>query len=277
MRTRNWILKVRKVFPPEQAEVLEEMVDLLDELVKVGDFNELKAIVADLARAQKELAEAQKRTEQRLEELAEAQKKTEQRLEELAEAQKRTEQRLEELAEAQKRTEQRLEELAEAQKRTEQRLEELAEAQKETEKELRTLAREHQETRKQIGGLSHTASYLLEDRSYRGLPELLKKEYGIEITEPLKRDRFKLNGKRIEVNIIGKGIKEGKEIWIVGEAKSQLKKKDVDAFLRRRQDFERLFPGEKLYVLVTYMDVGEAAEYARKKDIKVYYSYQFPV
>jgi hypothetical protein len=38
----------------------------------------------------------------------------------LAEAQKRTEQRVEELAEAQKRTEQRVEELAEAQKRTEQ-------------------------------------------------------------------------------------------------------------------------------------------------------------
>jgi hypothetical protein len=40
----------------------------------------------------------------------------------LAEAQQRTEQRVEELAEAQRRTEQRVEELAEAQRRTEQRI-----------------------------------------------------------------------------------------------------------------------------------------------------------
>ncbi|BCX03146.1 MAG: hypothetical protein KatS3mg053_1084 [Candidatus Roseilinea sp.] len=59
------------------------------------------------------LAEAQRRTEQRVEELAEAQRRTDQRLEELAEAQRRTEQRVEELAEA-------LQELAEAQRRTEE-------------------------------------------------------------------------------------------------------------------------------------------------------------
>ncbi|MBI3913908.1 MAG: hypothetical protein HY327_06950 [Chloroflexi bacterium] len=56
----------------------------------------------------RELTEAQKRTEQRVEELAEAQVRTEQRVEELMEAQARTEQRVEELVEAQKRTEQRL-------------------------------------------------------------------------------------------------------------------------------------------------------------------------
>ncbi|MFN0147924.1 MAG: hypothetical protein ACKVT1_15580 [Dehalococcoidia bacterium] len=57
----------------------------------------LTAIVADLATKVGELAEAQKRTEARLEELAEAQKRTETRLEELAEAQKRTEDRLDDV------------------------------------------------------------------------------------------------------------------------------------------------------------------------------------
>jgi len=51
----------------------------------------------------------------------------------------------------------------------------------------------------------------------------------------------------------------------------------VEAFLKRREVFEKLFPGEKIYLLVTYMDVGDAAEYAQKKNIKVYYSYQFPL
>ncbi|GAB4504023.1 MAG: hypothetical protein Fur0043_10160 [Anaerolineales bacterium] len=44
----------------------------------------------------------------------------------MAEAQRRTEQRVEELAEAQRRTEQRVEELAEAQKRTDQKVDRLA-------------------------------------------------------------------------------------------------------------------------------------------------------
>ena len=57
----------------------------LQQTVTKDDFRELKQVVA-------ELAEAQKRTEVRLEELAEAQKRTEVRLEELAQAQKRTEQ-----------------------------------------------------------------------------------------------------------------------------------------------------------------------------------------
>jgi hypothetical protein len=89
------------------AEVLEEfpselrlpLVRLVDELkaefkVQRTDFEDLKAIVRDLAKAQQELAEAQKRTEHRIEELVEAQKRTEHRIEELVEAQKRTENEL---------------------------------------------------------------------------------------------------------------------------------------------------------------------------------------
>ncbi|MGE0825738.1 MAG: PD-(D/E)XK nuclease family protein [Candidatus Binatia bacterium] len=75
---------------PEELRVpIARLVDALkDELgVKRADFDELKAIVRDLA-------EAQKRTEVRIEELAEAQKRTEVRVEELAEAQKRTEDEL---------------------------------------------------------------------------------------------------------------------------------------------------------------------------------------
>jgi predicted nuclease with TOPRIM domain len=87
----------------------------------------------------RELAEAQRRTEQRVEELAEAQRRTEQRVEELAEAQRRTEQRVEELAEAQRRTEQRVEELAEAQRRTEQQIVELIAAQRRTEQRVSRL------------------------------------------------------------------------------------------------------------------------------------------
>src|SRR4030067_3689752 len=73
------------------AGVIGAMYEELKNSVTKVEFNELKEVVKDLA-------EAQKRTELRVEELAEAQKRTELRIEEFAEAQRS-------LAEAQKRTE----------------------------------------------------------------------------------------------------------------------------------------------------------------------------
>ncbi|MCM8816509.1 MAG: chordopoxvirus fusion protein [Candidatus Omnitrophica bacterium] len=89
--------KINDVFPDPQREVLLDFADVLDSTVKVSDFNELKSIVADLAKSQKELAEAQKRTEERLNSLTV-------RVEELAEAQKRTEMALSKLAEEHEKT-----------------------------------------------------------------------------------------------------------------------------------------------------------------------------
>jgi len=284
--------KLAGVFLPEQATVLAEVIhEAYTDLVKTGDFNELKEIVRDLSVKMGELAEAQKRTEQRAEELAEAQKETQKEvgrldraLQELAEAQKETQKEvgrldraLQELAEAQKRTEQRVEELAEAQKRTEQRAEELAEAQKRTEEELRKLVGEHNETRKQLGGLSTTVGYRLEDEAFKALPGLLKKDFGLLVRGRLLRKYVKDNrGRHVEVNIIGEGEKNGEVYTIVGESKSQLSKGDVDDFIRRRLNrlegvFPKIFP-----VLVTHMiSQPDAEDYAREKGIAVYYSYDF--
>jgi len=67
--------------------ILEEIERQQKERVTKDEFRELKEIVADLA-------EAQKKTEQRINELADAQKKTEQRINELADAQKKTEEEI---------------------------------------------------------------------------------------------------------------------------------------------------------------------------------------
>jgi hypothetical protein len=72
-------------FPEPQADLLAHVfVESHDELVTKAELNELTGVVSDLAVNVKDLSEAQKRTEERVEQLAEAQS-------ELAEAQKRTE------------------------------------------------------------------------------------------------------------------------------------------------------------------------------------------
>ncbi len=179
-----------------------------------------------------------------------------------------------ELKEIVKELGKRVEELAEAQKRTEQRLNELAEAQKRTEEELRKLISEHRKTREQLGGLSHTVGYILEDRSYVALPHLLSKEFGIEVEE-IKRDFVELAPNRYEeLNIIGKGKKNGTPVWILGECKTQLRKKDVDSFLKKISRIEHLFPGEKFLVMVTYQTSPQVRHYIKQKGIKLYFSYE---
>ena len=116
-----------------------------------------------------------------------------------------------EIAEAQR-------ELAEAQKRTEQRVEELAEAQKRTEEEVRNLAMGLNNTREHLGGVTRTLGYAFENEAYRMLPRLLKERYALEIKERIIR--AEVGGK--EINFFGKAEREGREVYIVGEAKVRL-------------------------------------------------------
>ncbi len=277
---------------PAAAEKIVEVIgsvyeELRNSVTKI-EFNELKEIVRDLAEAQKrtetrleELAEAQKRTETRVEELADAQKRTEARMEELAEAQKRTEARMEELAGAQKRTEARMEELAGAQAKTEIRVGELAAGLSRLEKTVEDLVGEMkrvkvtiQELRQEIGGLSHAVGYGLEDKSYVGLPPVLKRDHSIVVEGRLKRGFLEISrNKFIEINIWGHGEQNGNPVEIVGEAKTQLKKRDVDKFV---QTLENLKPhvASSIYPLfLTYQTSPAVSQYTKDKGIDLYFTY----
>ena len=221
-------------FKAPLIKVLELFREEVADTVKRSDFEELKAVVARLARSQEELVEAQKRTEKRVEELAEAQKRTEKRVEELAEAQKRTEE------------------------------------------EVKSLSRALKETRKEVGGLSNTIGYSLENEAFKALPALLKDEFGLEVEGRLKRKFLKdSKGRQIEVNILGKARKNGQEVVIIGESKSQLSRKDVDAFLKRLTYLESTIQGDKFCLFVTHMTRPEIVAYAKEKGIRVYFSYEF--
>jgi len=180
------------------------------------EFNELKEVV-------RELAEAQKRTEARVEELAEAQKRTEARIEELAEAQKETQKEVARLDRA-------LNELAEAQKKTEQRVEELAEAQKRTEEEIKKLATGLKQTRDMVAGLSDTVGYGLEDRIFPYMERFARKEYGIKVEVLDRRNILYPDGRFDEVNIYVEGKRNGKKAYLIGECKARPSKRDIKRF-----------------------------------------------
>lgn len=223
--------------------IKKEIIKIIDERIKEAhvtreDFSELKGIV-------KELAEAQKRTEIRVEELAEAQKRTEIRVEELAEAQKRTEARVEELAAAQKRTEE----------------------------EIRKLAIGLNNLRGEVGGLARSFGYAFENEAYRMLPKALKDKFGIEIKEKLIRTQIGDH----EINILGFGSRNGSDVVIVGEVKTRLERMEVFDELEEKVKVTREEYKDKeiVKVLVTHFATRSILKAAQEIGVIVIQSFEW--
>jgi hypothetical protein len=236
-------------FPEELRVPLARLIDALRAELSVqrSDFEELKAVV-------RELAEAQRRTEERVgsleaavERLAEAQRRTEERVGELAQAQKRTEERVgsleaavERLAEAQSRTDERLERLeaaverlAEAQLRTDERVgrletavERLAEAQTRFERTFTV----------QIGGLGARWGMQSEEAFRTGMRTILQ-DVGLRTERFLKYDSAgEVFGQpdQVELDIV---IQNGRTLVV--EIKSAVERGDVYLFARKAQFYNR--------------------------------------
>ncbi len=278
--------KVKRVI----MELLEEIDKNVKESVKKEDFNDLKNIVA-------RLADAQEKTEQKITLLVKSQKAIEITMKELAEAQKRTEQRvdaltvkMEELVEAQKRTEQRvdaltvkMEELAEAQKRTEQRIdaltvkmEELAEAQKKTEVVVQQLLYDMNMVKKQLGGLSHAVGYGIEDKVIPFMESFIEKEYGF-VPQEVERKFIKYDQKnKDEVNIFVKGLKNDVAMIVVGECKSQTGESDIDDFNKMLHRLQSHFKQDISGFIVGYSFEPDVEDYlvTHYPHIRYYKTYQ---
>ncbi len=156
-------------------------------------------------------------------------------------------------------------ELAEAQKKTEQKIAELAEAQKKTEEAL-------ERTNRQLGGLSRSVAYALENEAYRHLPEILKTRYKIEVIDRFIRTYIADE----EINIFAKAKRDGKQVYIVGEAVLKL---DDRTKLRWMMDKANLvkeeFGGEVIPIIVTHFARPDVIERANKAGIIVVQSFEW--
>ncbi|MCX7867762.1 MAG: hypothetical protein N2438_11685 [Limisphaera sp.] len=239
--------ELKEALGPEAS---RKVAMVLDALAQEHVRSEVREVIDPLQVALRQLAEAQVRTEQAIQRLGE---------------------RIEALAEAQRRTDERLEALA-------HRVEQLAEAQRRTEEALQALSRRLDDTNRQVGGLAMTIGYTLENAAYQALPPLLEKDHGLRLRERLRRD-FVLDtrGIPLEVNILGRGERQGQQVWVVGESKAQLSRQDVDRFVERRLGrLGELLGGPVFGVLVAHMESEPGVrDYARSKGVAVYLSYEF--
>ena len=171
------------------------------------------------------------------------------------------------LAEAQARTEERLNKLTEAQQRTEQRLNQLVAT-------VEKLAEAVDGLRQEVGKLSETVGFGLEDIARVVLPGWLYRHLGVELEE-LERRFVIVDGREIEVNLYGEGLKRGKEVVVVGEAKSRIYGRDVNKFYEEvYRPIADLSEREVIGILFGYLIHPSAQKRAKELGLYVVASYQ---
>jgi hypothetical protein len=253
--------KLQSAFEPHQVDALLDVIGLsYNNLVKVSDFSELKAIVQDLAESQKAMGASQ-----------EAMGKTQ-------EAMGKT---LQDLAESQRAMAITVEENSSQIGDLTEVVRELAVAQQRTEAEVEKLTSAVGDIRSEIGGMSRSMSYALENEAYRALPAFLLENHGIEVTERLIRTS--VNNE--EINFLGRAVRDGRPVLIVGESKQRL---DERRSSKREEDriFSQLeakaevvraaYPDEEITILlITHFARPEFLRSAAARSIVVVQSFEW--
>jgi hypothetical protein len=239
--------RLRPEFTNGQATVLAAVIsDAYSDLVKTGDFNELKEIVRDLA-----------------------------------ESQARTDVSMKAMAEAQARTDVSMKAMAEAQARTDVSMKALADAQARTEQVVANLAIGLDDLRGEVGGISRTIGYALENDAYRALPRFLEAQYGLKVTD--RFIRTELAGE--EINFLAHAVKaDGAPVLVVGESKARLDERRnaqqsaqrvLDALQRKTAAAALANPGVEIVpLIVTHYARPAFLELAQQQGVIVIQSFE---
>jgi hypothetical protein len=144
----------------------------------------------------------------------------------------------------------------------------LAAAQARTEVALQQLAR-------QVGGLSETVGGDIEDIAYIVLYDVLKREFGWEVGV-LERTWQRWNDRIEEIDVFGRATDPARPawpIWIVGEAKHNLTRREVERFARQVKRARRHLVGEVYAVCFSYRARPEVRARLQELGIPLLFSY----
>jgi len=247
-----------------------EIKELIDERIREKhvtreDFTELKNIVKEIAREQKETQKEMKEVQKEIKALTLAIKNTRD------EVKKELKDNIDGLKKELKDTRDGLKK-------------ELKDTRDGLKKELKDtrdrLRKDLNYTRTDLGGVTSTLGFMLENEAYRILPGLLKDRYKIEVKERFLRRSIRSFGIEAEgeVNIFSHGLKQdtGTKIVIIGEAKSQLEKNDLDRFLDTVAKLKGIDKDQERFLLVvTHYTKETVVEYAKEKGIEVIQSFEW--
>lgn len=133
-----------------------------------------------------------------------------------------------------------IKELRESQKKTDEQMKKTDEQIKKTDTEIDKLLEGQKKTDKQIGNLTDGWGKFVEGLVAPSLPKLFKK-FGLKIRGIDQRALRRLNGRELEIDILCVGEKDGSEVVIAAEVKSNLEISDVEDYLNNLSNFFKFF------------------------------------
>jgi len=288
-------IEILESFPEELREPMLKLIGSVEDRilsrleVTKGDFLSLRDAIKELAEAQRKSEEritkleaAVERLEEAIEKLAEAQRRTEERVdrlekavEELAEAQRKSEERITKLEAAVERLEEAIEKLTEAQRRTEERIdrlekvvERLAEAQRRTEERVDKLAEIDRSIEIKIGALGARWG-IGSETAFRNAIRGILEEVGFHVERYLKFDEEGMvfgRPDQVELDI----VMRDKKVFLI-EIKSSVSRGDVSIFERKARFYQEKEDKtvDRKIIISPFLDPG-AEDMARGFGIEVF-------
>ena len=128
---------------------------------------------------------------------------------------------------------------------------------------------------RQVGGLSETVGGDIEDIAYIVLYDVLKREFGWEVGV-LERSWQKWGEQLEEVDVFGQAsdpARPGRTIWIVGEAKHNLTRREVSRFTRKVERAKKHLIGEVFAVCFCYRAHPEVQQRVLDAGLRLVFSY----
>lgn len=151
-------------------------------------------------------------------------------------------------------------------------VEELAQAQSRTEEAVERLVGAQRELSVAVGKLSDNFGYGIEDIGRVVLPGYLERHFDINVVGELDRKFFFVNGKEIELNLYGEGLKEGNKVIILGEAKARIYRGEVKEFIEAISKLT--FKDTVFKLMFGFLVHPSATEVAKSEGIVLVASYQ---
>ncbi len=245
--------KLGQVFSPEQADVL---IDIFEEIRQIelshaADTRDLKQGLRELTEEVKNLATAQRHTDERI---ARFEKRTEQRFQHTEERFQRTDERI---AKFEERTEQRFQ-------RTDEHIAELSNAVQVLAETVHTgLA----DLRQAVGALANRFGFDLEEFVAALLPPYIERH--ADITElTLERRYFEMaDGRSEEVDLVGDGQRDDQTVTVLAECRTTIGGGEMRRLAAKLERVADILPGDVVKIVVAMNLHPTAREAARETGI----------
>ena len=116
------------------------------------------------------------------------------------------------------------------------------------------------------------------NKAYAALSPLLERDLGIELTGRLTRKYLTLPRlKRFMADIYGRGVREGKEVIVLGAYELRPTKKDVQRLVRRAERLSQAEGVEAIPFFVAHSFRPAIQAYLKELGVKYYWSYELDV